>query len=89
MSHLKMGASLLDIIAYPPDADAVPASGALDHYCVSVSPFDAEAIIAHLVKHSLEPSPLKNRYGAYGTGPSIYFKDCEGNTVEVKGKPDE
>jgi len=27
------------------------------------------------------------RYGASGTGPSIYLKDPEGNGVELKGPP--
>ena len=31
-----------------------------------------------------ETSP---RYGADGTGPSIYIQDPDGNTVELKGTP--
>jgi glyoxylase I family protein len=27
------------------------------------------------------------RYGAEGYGPSIYIRDPEGNTVELKGPP--
>lgn len=29
------------------------------------------------------------RYGARGTGPSIYIRDPDGNTVELKGPPGE
>jgi hypothetical protein len=33
------------------------------------------------------PGETKQRYGADGTGPSIYITDPEGNTVELKGPP--
>ncbi|HSS66181.1 MAG TPA: VOC family protein, partial [Gammaproteobacteria bacterium] len=30
----------------------------------------------------------ETRYGAEGSGPSIYIRDPEGNTVELKGPPE-
>ena len=44
-------------------------------------------MIAHLIKHGIVPGETKQRYGADGTGPSIYISDPEGNIVELKGPP--
>jgi catechol 2,3-dioxygenase-like lactoylglutathione lyase family enzyme len=59
----------------------------LDHFCLRVEPFDADAIIAHLRTHGADPAPVASRYGAEGQGPSIYVADPEGNVVELKGPP--
>ena len=59
----------------------------LDHYCVTVDPFDADAIFAHLDRHGVEHGAVESRYGAEGDGPSIYVTDPEGNVVELKGPP--
>ena len=45
----------------------------------------AAAIRAHLTRHGLRPSEVREVYGAEGFGPSIYVDDPEGNTVELKG----
>jgi glyoxylase I family protein len=59
----------------------------LDHFCVRVEPFDADAIRAELRAHGFAPGPVEMRYGAEGNGPSIYVPDPEGNVVELKGPP--
>ncbi|WP_238539219.1 hypothetical protein [Halomonas sp. KM-1] len=41
----------------------------------------------HLTTHGIEAGELQQRYGAEGTGPSLYLEDPEGNTVELKGPP--
>ena len=48
-------------------------------------PFDPAAIRARLAPFGIEPGEVVDRYGAEGTGPSIYFDDPEGNQVELKG----
>jgi catechol 2,3-dioxygenase-like lactoylglutathione lyase family enzyme len=91
--QLRAGSSLIDLV--PVDGPLGRKGGAppgkearnLDHFCLSVEPFDAEAIIAHLRRHGIEPGPVESRYGAGGQGPSIYLADPEGNTVELKGPP--
>ena len=60
----------------------------MDHFCLRVDPFDGAAIQAHLKAHGVEPGAGEQRYGAEGDGPSIYFTDPEGNTIELKGPPD-
>ncbi len=93
--QLRAGASLIDIVAvdgelgrnFPrPPADDAPN---MDHFCVQVEPWDANAILVHLRVHGVEAGEVVRRYGALGYGPSIYITDPEGNTVELKGPPAE
>ena len=92
--QLRAGASLIDLVTL--DGPLGKAGGAgpgpegrnLDHFCLRVEPFDAQAIAAHLRAHGVEAGPVESRYGAEGTGPSIYLRDPDGNVVELKGPPD-
>jgi glyoxylase I family protein len=91
--QLRAGRSMLDLV--PVDGPIGRQGGAapgvqgrnLDHFCVRVEPFDADAIRAELRAHGVEPGPVEMRYGAEGNGPSIYVPDPEGNVVELKGPP--
>jgi glyoxylase I family protein len=91
--QLRAGRSLIDLV--PVDSDIGRAGGAppgrdghnMDHFCLRVDPWDAEAILAHLRAYGVEPGPVTDRFGAEGRGPSIYLSDPEGNTVELKGPP--
>ena len=90
--QLRAGASLIDIVAAGGTlgraGGAAPSPGAghnVDHVCLRVVPFDAEAISGHLRRHGASPSEVRQVYGAEGFGPSIYVDDPEGNTVELKG----
>lgn len=89
--QLRAGRSLIDLV--PVDGKlgrmggAAPGAEAhnMDHFCVRVEPFDAEAINRHLAAHGITAGEVVQRYGAEGTGPSVYLRDPEGNTVELKG----
>lgn len=91
--QLRAGRSLIDLV--PLDGKLGQAGGAgpakegrnVDHFCLRVDPFDADAVIAHLRAHGLDPGPVESRYGAEGEGPSIYVADPDGNVVELKGPP--
>ena len=66
--------------------DALAAGGRnVDHIAFKVSPFDGEAIRAHLSTHGITAGEAGIRFGAEGDGPSIYLTDPEGNGVELKG----
>lgn len=92
--QLRAGSALIDLV--PVDGPLGQKGGAapgaegrnMDHFCLAVEPFDADAIIAHLRAHGADPGPVSSRYGAGGQGPSIYVPDPEGNMVELKGPPD-
>jgi len=92
--QLRAGEALIDLV--PVDGPLGRKGGAapgaegrnMDHFCLTVEPFDAEAITAHLRAHGADPAPVASRFGANGQGPSIYVPDPEGNIVELKGPPD-
>ncbi len=87
--QLRAGTSLIDVVdingrlggGTPPES----AAANMDHFCVQVEPWDRETIEAHLIVHGVEYGDVADRYGATGLGPSMYLKDPEGNTVELKG----
>ena len=91
--QLRAGASLIDLVPVdsplgrhgggPPDPNAKN----VDHICLRIEPFDADALAAHLRAHGVEPGDVGERYGADGTGPSMYVRDPDGNVVELKGPP--
>ncbi|MYM28461.1 VOC family protein [Duganella sp. CY15W] len=91
--QLRAGSSLIDLI--PVDGKLGRMGGAapgvegrnMDHFCLRVEPFDADAIFAHLTQHGVQAGAIESRYGAEGEGPSIYITDPEGNIVELKGPP--
>jgi catechol 2,3-dioxygenase-like lactoylglutathione lyase family enzyme len=94
LHQLRAGGSLIDLVdaaaplgrqgGAPPGEDG----GNLDHLCLRVEPFDADAIARWLDAAGVSHSPPERRYGADGFGPSIYLRDPEGNTVELKGPPE-
>jgi glyoxylase I family protein len=92
--QLRAGRSLIDLVDVNGEigkkGGAAPGNDGhnMDHFCVRVDPFDENAIRRHLEKHDVEAGPTETRYGAEGSGPSIYLKDPEGNTVELKGPPE-
>ncbi len=92
LAQLRAGESLIDLVDIdgkigrqggdPPDHGAPN----MDHVCLLVEPWDADAIGDHLRAHGIEFGEVADRYGATGVGPSIYLHDPEGNTIELKGR---
>lgn len=89
--HLRAGASMIDLVTLdgPLGQRGGEGPGAqarnVDHLCLCVAPFDAVAITAHLAGHGVWASDVSINFGAQGHGPSLYFSDPDGNTVELKG----
>jgi RimJ/RimL family protein N-acetyltransferase/catechol 2,3-dioxygenase-like lactoylglutathione lyase family enzyme len=84
--QLRAGAAIVDLL----DAKGAPAAGprAMDHFCLRLERFDAGAVKAHLAAHGVAVLEEGRRYGAQGFGPSVYVRDADGNTVELKGAPE-
>ena len=91
LTHIRAGASLIDLVTVDGKLGALggaapgPQGRNLDHFALAIRPFDEAAIRAHLAAHGVEIDDEGPRYGAEGEGPSIYIRDPEGNTVELKG----
>ena len=91
LTHVRAGTSLIDLVTV--DGKLGKMGGAapgiegrnLDHFALSVRPFDETAIRAHLAAHGVAIVEEGERYGAEGDGTSLYVRDPEGNTVELKG----
>ncbi len=79
--QMRAGASMLDLIAN----DARVASRNMDHLCFRIEQFDRDAIVMRLAPLGVSVGETVQRYGAEGTGPSVYFHDPEGNQIELKG----
>ena len=94
MTHLRVGGSMIDLVAVDgplgkPGGAAPGKEGRnMDHLCLRVEPFDADAIAAFLKEKGVQIGDVRPRFGAEGTGISIYLTDPEGNTVELKGPSD-
>ncbi len=93
--QLRAGASLIDLV--PVESPLGRAGGGtpapdgpnMDHVALRIAAFDEAALRAHLEEHGVAPGDVATRYGAEGNGPSMYVKDPDGNTVELKGPPEE
>jgi catechol 2,3-dioxygenase-like lactoylglutathione lyase family enzyme len=89
--QVRAGSSLIDLV--PLDGMLGKRGGAspgtegrnLDHFALQIKPFDEAIIRKHLAAHDIDVVESGQRYGAEGTGPSVYIVDPDGNTVELKG----
>ncbi len=84
--QLRAGAALIDLVAAAGAPE--PGAGNMDHFALRIEPFDEADLRAHLDSHGVAVGELATRYGAEGSGPSLYIQDPDGNTVELKGPPD-
>jgi catechol 2,3-dioxygenase-like lactoylglutathione lyase family enzyme len=95
--QLRAGSALIDLV--PIESPLGRAGGGaplpngrnVDHFALEIAEFDAAAIRAQLVAHGVPEESIGDegaRYGARGSGPSLYVRDPDGNTVELKGPPD-
>jgi glyoxylase I family protein len=93
LTHLRAGPDLIDLVTLDGPLGARGGVGPgqegrnLDHLCLRVAPFDEAAIRQSLAAHGVAVVEAGQRYGAAGEGPSLYVRDPEGNTVELKGQP--
>lgn len=93
--QLRAGRSLVDLVSVDSvlgqQGGPAPRSEGhnMDHVCLRIEPFDPDVLTEHLRIHGAPPGAVGRRYGADGYGPSIYINDPDGNTVELKGPPDD
>lgn len=94
LTHIRAGSQMIDIVTLDGPLGRLggaapgPEARNLDHFALQVRPFDVAAIRAHLSRHGVDVIEEGKRYGADGEGYSLYIRDPEGNTVELKGPAD-
>ena len=90
MEQVWAGAALIVLwdTTHPGAADAIPPiSGGrnVDHVCIATSPFEHDAMRAHLSSHGVIIEREATHGGARGMGHSFYVFDPFGNKLELKG----
>jgi len=92
--HLRAGASMIDLVGIDGRLGARGGAAAgnegrnVDHLCLRIEPFDESALVAHLAGAGITPEgPAEVNFGAEGDGLSLYFRDPDGNMIELKGPP--
>lgn len=80
--QMRAGASMLDLVLSETQQARIPN---MDHLCFRIEPFERDAIVMQLAPFGISVGETVERYGAEGTGPSVYFHDPEGNQIELKG----
>jgi glyoxylase I family protein len=91
--QFQAGASMIDLV--PLDGKAGERSGYgpptagrnVDHIALTLAEYDEEALMSYLKANGVTPTESGQRFGAEGTGPSMYMEDPDGNVVELKGPP--
>src|SRR5665647_1166189 len=60
-------------------------SGRLNHFCIALNKKEWENLLERLQANNvdIEVGPVP-RWGAHGTGTSIYFRDPEGTLIEAR-----
>jgi len=88
--QLRAGNSLIDLVEVNSKLGRMggpaPASSGhnLDHFCLEIDPLDERQLLEWLRNQGIDASDFERRYGANGFGRSIYIRDPDGNTVELK-----
>jgi catechol 2,3-dioxygenase-like lactoylglutathione lyase family enzyme len=89
--QLRAGTALIDLVPVdsPLGRHGGPAPAEtgrnVDHFALQLERFDEALLRAHLESHGVAPGEVAQRYGALGMEPSMYLRDPDGNTVELKG----
>ena len=91
--HLRAGNAFIDLVDIN-GAIGQKGNGAsttegrnMDHFAIRIENFNEPSIRTHLKAHNIIAGETVERYGAEGSGPSIYIEDPDGNIVELKGPP--
>ncbi len=84
--HLRFGDHMIDLV--PGGGPGGGERVGLDHFCLSIACDDPEALRQDLAAQGVVlDGEIATRRGAYGTGPSIYLRDPDGYSVELKPRP--
>jgi len=90
LTQLRAGQALIDLVAVDSQlgkvGGAAPAASGrnLEHFCLQIDPVKERDLVSWLQRHGVAVEPSEIRYGASGFGPSVYIRDPDGNTIELR-----
>lgn len=90
--QLRAGSALIDLVTVESNLGRMGGGAPtatennLDHFCLQLKPISEVEIEKHLSDHEIDGGSFHDRYGAQGIGKSIYIKDPDGNTVELRSQ---
>lgn len=88
--QLRAGNALIDIVVLDSElgrqgGKAPQQSGRnMDHFCLQLDWVEQADLMAYLAEHEVPVLSGDIRYGATGLSWSLYIRDPQGNTVELK-----
>jgi len=71
-------ATIIDLLA------AEPSGTNVDHLCLVVEPVDLDAVAASGRFDVVGDGPVEGLFGARGMATSLYVRDPDGNTIELR-----
>ena len=80
------GHTIIDLLPWTQDEPVGDGPRNMDHFCLTIEPTDLVGLSESLKSQGVtvvSDGPAL-RSGAQGTGNSIYVKDWEGNTIELR-----
>jgi glyoxylase I family protein len=78
--HLRFGEQLIDLVPGTGDGGT-----GVDHVCLSIRCDDLGKVADELQAQGVKlEGETRDRFGAWGTGPSLYFRDPDGYRIELK-----
>ena len=92
LTQLRAGSALIDLVTVDSELGRMGGGAPtetennLDHFCLQLKPISETEIEKHLSEFGIDEGSFHDRYGAQGVGKSIYIKDPEGNTVELRSQ---
>ncbi|QBG37168.1 VOC family protein [Litorilituus sediminis] len=90
LTQLRAGSALIDLVEVDSElgrqgggAPSITENN-MDHFCLQLKATSVDELSRHLLFHNIDVGKFEQRYGAQGYGKSLYIKDPQGNTVELK-----
>jgi glyoxylase I family protein len=91
--QLRAGRSVIDLVSVDGaigrqgGAAPGPSGRNMDHFCLLVEDFDAARLREELAAHGVKADTYPGRPGTGGADASLYVRDPEGNTIELRAAP--
>lgn len=92
LTQLRAGSALIDLVVVDSQLGRIgggpptTTENNVDHFCLQIMPLAEQEVIHYLNGFGINTGEFTERYGAQGFGQSIYIKDPDGNTVELRVK---